>query len=103
MKLKYFDLAKNMSKKSTHPRYKIGGVVVKKSKIISLGFNRAKTHPQSNHPHKNIHCELDCVLGVDPELLRDSTLYLYIPWASPKHLKNTLCRVKMSEQQLDEC
>jgi len=77
MKLKFFDLAKKMANKSEHPEYRIGGVIVKKSKVISLGFNRNRTHPKSNHPFKNIHCELDCILGIDPKLLSGATIYLY--------------------------
>lgn len=77
MKMKFFDLAKKMSLKSNHPEYKIGGCLVKKNKIVSLGFNQCKTHSKSNHPFKNVHCELDCILGISPEILMDSTIYLY--------------------------
>lgn len=77
MKERFFDLAKKMSKKSNHPEYKIGGCIVNNSKIISLGFNKYKTHSRSNHPYKHIHCEMDCILGVDTNSLEGSTLYLY--------------------------
>lgn len=66
-----------MSQKSSHPDHKIGGCIVNKSKIVSVGFNKPKTHVKSNHPYKNIHCELDCILGVDRELLKNATIYLY--------------------------
>lgn len=77
MKMKFFDLAKKMSKKSNHPYHKIGGCVVNKSRVISLGFNKYKTHAKSNHPFQHIHCELDCILGVEEDVLKDCTLYLY--------------------------
>lgn len=74
---KFFELAKKMSLKSNHHQHRIGGVVVNKSKVISLGFNKCKTHPKSNQPFKNIHCELDCILGVDKKLLKGASIYLY--------------------------
>lgn len=77
MKARFFDLAKKMSYKSTHPEHRIGGVIVKKSRVISLGFNKPKTHTKSNHLYKNIHCELDCILSAEKGDLQGSTLYLY--------------------------
>lgn len=77
MKMRFFDLAKKVSYKSTHPQHKIGGVLVKKSTILSFGFNKLKTHTKSNHLFKNIHCELDCILGLKKEELFGCTLYLY--------------------------
>jgi deoxycytidylate deaminase len=77
MKMKYFDLAKKMAKKSNHPQHKIGGCVVSKSKIVSVGFNKYKTHAKSNHPFQHVHCELDCILGIEENLLKDCTIYLY--------------------------
>lgn len=75
--MKFFDIAKKMAKKSDHPDYKIGGCIVNRSKVISLGFNRYKTSPRSNHPFNHIHCELDCILGVDENILRGCSIYLY--------------------------
>ena len=77
MKMRYFNLAQKMSFKSDHKQHLIGGCLVKKNKIISLGFNKVKTHPKSNSLHQHIHCELDCILGIDKELLEGATLYLY--------------------------
>lgn len=77
MKMNFFKLAKKMSYKSTHNKHKIGGVLVKKSKIISLGFNKSKTHTKSTHLFKHIHCELDCILGISKEELLGASIYLY--------------------------
>lgn len=77
MKFKFFNEAFKQSKFSTHHKHKIGGVIVKKSKIISKGYNKLKTHPASNHTYKNIHCELDCILKAPNHLLKDAELYLY--------------------------
>lgn len=66
-----------MSHKSSHPDHKIGGVVVKRNRIVSVGFNKYKTHTKSNHPFKNIHCELDCILSANKQDLVGATIYLY--------------------------
>lgn len=77
MKKYFFELAKKISYKSDHPQHHIGGVLVKKSKVISVGFNKCKSHPKSNAPYRHIHCELDCILGVDKEDLEGAHIYLY--------------------------
>lgn len=77
MNIKFFKLASQISKKSNHPKHKIGGILVKKKRVISIGFNKYKTHSKSNHPYKNIHCELDCILGIDLNILNGSSIYLY--------------------------
>lgn len=76
MKSKFFTLAKKISQKSDH-RHQIGGVLVKKSKIISIGFNKMRTHTKSSNPYKSIHCEFDVILGCSKEDLKGSTLYIY--------------------------
>lgn len=77
MKNKFFDLAKKLSYKSDHRQHKIGGVLVKKSKIISVGFNKLRTHTKSNNPWKSVHCEFDVILGCTKEELAGSSIYIY--------------------------
>ena len=77
MKKRYFDLARQISKKSTHRDHHIGAVIVKKNKVVSVGFNKAKTHPKSPHNFKHIHAELDAILGVPLELLKGAEIYTY--------------------------
>jgi deoxycytidylate deaminase len=77
MKVRFFDLAKKMSKFSDHIHHKIGGIIVYKSKIVSMGFNRMRTNPNSNAYNRHTHCELDCILRADREYLENSTIYLY--------------------------
>jgi deoxycytidylate deaminase len=77
MKMRFFDLAKKMARKSDHPQHKIGGAVTRGSKVVSLGFNKCKTHPRSNHIFRATHCELDCILGLKEEELNGASIYLY--------------------------
>lgn len=77
MKTKFFDLARLMSKKSTY-HHQMGAVVVKKSRVLGLGFNKpGKTHPKSKTKFKTIHAELDAILGVSLEELKGSDIYVY--------------------------
>jgi len=77
MKVRFFELARQLSYKSDYESQKLGCVIVKKNKIISVGFNQRKTHPKSNTRFNHIHAELSAVLGVDKELLRNSAAYVY--------------------------
>lgn len=42
---RYFEIAKEISKLSTYPRYNLGCIVVYKNKILSTGYNTVKTSP----------------------------------------------------------
>ena len=77
MKKRFFEAAKKASLKSTHHQHKIGCVVVYKNKIISVGFNQLKTHPESTHPYKSIHAEFDAIYRCDSRFLSDSDIYVY--------------------------
>lgn len=57
MKKRYFDIARQLSKKAEYC-HQLGAVIVKKGKIIGKGFNNPnKTHPKSNSEFKKIHAE----------------------------------------------
>lgn len=74
---KYFELAKKLSEKSKY-HHKLGAVVVKKGKILGVGFNQPeKTHPKSPNPFKTIHCELDAIIGISKEDLQGASIYIY--------------------------
>jgi deoxycytidylate deaminase len=62
MNSKFFDLAKKVSKLSTHRNHQIGSVIVRGSKIISVGTNKYKTHPKSPHPYGSLHSEMAAIL-----------------------------------------
>lgn len=77
MKLKFFDLAKKLSNKSDYC-HKLGAVVVKKNKVLGIGFNKPhKTSPRSLHPFQKIHAELDAILDCNRDDVKGSTIYVY--------------------------
>lgn len=77
MKTRFFEAARKASLKSTHRQHKIGCAIVYKNKVVSVGFNQLKTHPESTHPYKSIHAEFDAVYKCDPALLSESDIYVY--------------------------
>lgn len=76
MNTKFFDLAKKISKLSNHPRFQLGAVIVRGSKVISVGINHIKTHPKSPHPFKSLHCEMAAVLLAKQDLT-NCEIYVY--------------------------
>lgn len=70
-------LAKKMSHKSDHADYRIGAVVVKKNKILGLGYNRNKTHTKSPHKYRHLHAEIDAMLGISIDDLRNAEIYVW--------------------------
>lgn len=77
MKTRYFDLAKKMARKSPS-KFKLGCVIVKKNKVISVGFNdMTKTHPQSNSSFNTLHAEVDALIGLDFDITKDCDVYVF--------------------------
>lgn len=76
MNLKFFDLARKVSKLSNHGHHKMGSVIVRGSKIVSVGTNNIKTHPKSNHPFKSLHCETAAILLAKQDLY-GCEIYVY--------------------------
>ena len=61
--MKFFNITKEISKLSRFPRIKIGAIVVHKNQIISIGYNKVKTHPlQKEYNHK---CDYDIELATN--------------------------------------
>lgn len=59
-------------------RHQLGAVLVKGNKIISLGFNKAKTSiRRSSHPFNSIHSEMDALASALPFEIVGSTIYIY--------------------------
>lgn len=78
MKIKFFHLAKKLSQKSDHRRCKLGCVIIKKDKILGLGYNKMRTTPRSNHPYRFTHAELDAIINTNNlEDLSGSDLYIF--------------------------
>jgi deoxycytidylate deaminase len=68
--------ATEASQNSTY-HHRLGAVVVKKGRVVSVGFNKPhKTHPKSKTPFKTIHAEFDAIMGCDKDDLKGSTLYV---------------------------
>lgn len=77
MKLRYFELAKRLTTFSDHHQHSIGSVIVKKNKVISVGYNSIKTHTRSPHAFKSTHSEFKACWGVAPEELKGASIYIY--------------------------
>lgn len=77
MKMKFFELAKKLASKSDHSQHRLGCVISKKNRIVSIGWNKLKTHSKSPHKFKSIHAEFSAILGIDPEELKGSDIYIY--------------------------
>jgi len=75
--LRYFELAKKLSRKSDHHRHKLGCVIVNRNKIVGVGWNLLKTHPSSRNKYRTIHAELAAILGIDPADLHGSSVYVF--------------------------
>lgn len=76
MKNKFFQLARSISKHSDHPAHQLGAVIVKGNKIISLGYNKNKTHTKSNHAWKRLHAEISAIIKCREDLT-GTTIYVY--------------------------
>ena len=74
---KYFELAKRLSRKSNHHRYHHGCIIVNKNLIVGFGYNQLKSHPKSPNQFKQIHAEFHAILGVSPDDLFGSIVFLY--------------------------
>lgn len=77
MKMKFFDLAKKLSRNSTHYQHKLGAVIVKGNKIVGVGFNKLKTNSKSNHLYHSHHAELDAILNANTSDLTKMSIYVY--------------------------
>lgn len=52
---------------------RVGAVVVAKNRVLSVGTNKRKTHPNSPHPW-SVHAEIDAILGLASADLRGATI-----------------------------
>lgn len=72
-----FRLAKLISKESTHfPQ--IGAVIYKGNRVISLGFNKIKSHPKLANEDRffSLHAEMSAILNAKQNL-KGCTIYVY--------------------------
>lgn len=77
LKLKHFQLAQRLSRKSCY-HHKVGAVVVKKNKVLGVGYNKPyKTHPRSTNKYNTIHAELDAILDCSRDELLGADIYVF--------------------------
>ena len=76
-KLRFFDLARIMSRKSSHPSHPLGSVLVQKNRIINVGFNKLKTHTRATNKFNTIHAEFSVIFGLDYKVTKGSILYVW--------------------------
>lgn len=82
-----FDYTKRISKRSDHPRIRIGCIAVYKNDIISIGFNQIKTHTIQKEYNSyreldigfdNIHAEINCLSKISYEDYKADKIAVYI-------------------------
>ncbi len=49
--------------------YQLCALVVKKNRVLSVGYNNPKTHPLAKTKMKQLHAEMDAVIGCTAEQL----------------------------------
>lgn len=87
---RFFEIARLISQTSEYRRIKIGAIVVKKNKIISVGVNSYKTHPVQKRYNKfrfdtvakdtnhTLHAEIQALVNIPNGTdLNDLTIYIY--------------------------
>lgn len=77
MKNKFLKLCHKLSSYSDHHQHKMAAVVVRKNKVVSVGWNSLKTHPKSPHAHKTQHAEFSAIKQLSPEQLEGATIFVY--------------------------
>ena len=98
--IKFFKIAKEISRLSRFPRIKIGAIVVQKNRIISTGYNKVKTHPLQKEYNHNceydidlatnfIHAEIDALKNISYMDLSSACIYIFRMNA---HGKLAMCR-----------
>lgn len=71
------ELAKRIAKNSVHRDHQVGAVITYKNRVLSVGFNKVKTHPKSHSPWKTRHAEFDAVLALGNIDYSKCTIYVY--------------------------
>ena len=98
--MKFFKLAKEISKTSNHPRISIGAVITDKNTVISCGTNMHKTHPiqkkynefnkkLDDKCHHFIHAEISAIIHAGTTNLDGCSIYVY---REDKNRNIAMCR-----------
>ena len=54
--------------------YQLCALVVKKKRVLSVGYNNPKTHPLAKTKMKQLHAEMDAIIRCTPEQLDGAEL-----------------------------
>lgn len=54
--------------------YQLCALIVKKNRVLSVGYNNPKTHPRAKTKMQQIHAEMDAIFGCSAEQLDGSEL-----------------------------
>lgn len=76
MKRKFFEIARKAAYNSDYDQHKMGAVIARGNKLISIGFNKKRTHPLSRGRFNNIHCELSAIINAQGDT-RGAEIYIY--------------------------
>lgn len=60
---RWFRWALEAAKDSEHGIYRMGAVIVNNGKLVAIGHNKNKTHPDAKNYTTKIHAELDALIG----------------------------------------
>lgn len=69
-------MARKAALMSNAPHHKVGAAVFKGSRLISIGWNSTKTHPNSKTRHKAHHAEFSALIGNYKYDLMGSTIFV---------------------------
>lgn len=75
--MKFIKLLKKLKQFSTHPVHQMSCVISKGNQIISVGYNKNKTHTHSPHKYKFLHAEIVALLDNKFADLNGCTIYIY--------------------------
>lgn len=91
---KWMSLAKKMQRLSNHPKYKMVCLIVKSSRLISVGVNKdsaPKHFVKKYRDGMHLHAEISSILGVDKDTTRGCTAYISGETKSGKNMLAKPC------------
>lgn len=106
---KFFNKAKALSHKSTHPKAQIGAIIVSGNQIVGEGFSQYKTHTrQSQYDKKmsyhgtkgHLHAEIAALVSSGRANLKGAEIFVYRKDKNG-HLANCRPCVSCSQALLD--
>lgn len=68
--------AVNAAKLSTHSQFRLGAALYLGKRLISIGWNQDKTHPEQRSIFNWQHAELNCLIGTSKTDLSRATMYV---------------------------